>query len=107
MFKNNFFKSIALMLVITFLSCSRENIVFNEFRDLPNSNWSYLDTLNFDVSIADTLNNFDVDLQLRTSTDYKWSNMYLYAEIDFPNGKSRSDTFQLFITDKKGHWIGE
>ena len=107
MFKNNFFKSIALMLVITFLSCNRENIVFNEFRDLPNSNWSYLDTLNFDVSIADTLNYFDVDLQLRTSTDYKWSNMYLYAEIDFPNGKSRSDTFQLFITDKKGHWNGE
>ena len=33
--------------------------------------------------------------------------MYLYAEIDFPNGKSRADTFQLFITDKKGHWNGE
>ena len=38
--------------------------MFNEFRDLSNSNWSYLDTLNFDVSIADTLSNFDVDLQL-------------------------------------------
>ena len=70
MFKNNFFKLIALMLVITFLSCNRENIVFNEFRDLPNSNWSYLDTLNFDVSIADTINYFVVDFQYENGLSF-------------------------------------
>ena len=45
-------------------------------------------------------------LQLRTSTDYKWSNMFIFSDIMFPNKKIRSDTFQIFITDKKGHWKG-
>ena len=107
MSKNIFFKSISIISLIMILSCNNQQIVINEFKNLNNSDWSYLDTLNFDVSIGDTLNNFDIFLQLRTSTDYKWSNMYVYSEIDFPNGKSRVDTFQLFITDKKGHWNGE
>ena len=79
--KNIFFKSISIISLIMVLSCNNQQIVINEFKDLNNSDWSYLDTLNFDVSIGDTLNNFDVFLQLRTSTDYKWSNMYVYSEI--------------------------
>ena len=47
------------------LSCNNQQTVINEFKDLNNSKWSYLDTLNFDVSIGDTLNNFDVFLQLK------------------------------------------
>jgi gliding motility-associated lipoprotein GldH len=32
--------------------------------------------------------------------------MFVFSDIEFPNGKIRSDTFQIFITDKNGHWLG-
>ena len=94
------------LILILFLSCSNENTILNEYLDIPDSKFSFLDTINFQVEIDDTINNHDVFLQLRTSTDYKWSNMFVFSDIEFPNGKTRSDTFQIFITDKKGHWKG-
>ena len=96
----------AIVIVTFFLSCSNENTIFNEYVDIPNSKLSFLDTVNFQVQINDTINNHDVFLQLRTTSDYKWSNMYIFSDIVFPNGKTRSDTFQLYITDKKGLWKG-
>tara|TARA_B100001564_G_scaffold23153_1_gene17281 strand:+ start:2722 stop:3201 length:480 start_codon:yes stop_codon:yes gene_type:complete len=94
------------IVIVTFISCSNENTIFNEYVDIPNSKFSFLDTVNFKVPINDTVNNHDVFIQLRTSTDYKWSNMFIFSDIVFPNGKIRSDTFQISITDKKGHWKG-
>ena len=94
------------IVIVTFISCSNENTIFNEYVDIPNSKFSFLDTMNFKVQINDTVNNHDVFIQLRTSTDYKWSNMFIFSDIVFPNGKIRSDTFQISITDKKGHWKG-
>jgi gliding motility-associated lipoprotein GldH len=94
------------LILILFLSCSNENTILNEYLDIPDSKFSFLDTINFQVEIDDTINNHDVFLQLRTSTDYKWSNMFVFSDIEFPNGKTRSDTFQIFITNKKGHWKG-
>tara|TARA_Y100000385_G_C12905179_1_gene555961 strand:+ start:532 stop:795 length:264 start_codon:yes stop_codon:yes gene_type:complete len=32
--------------------------------------------------------------------------MFVFSDIDFPNGKTRTDTFQVFITDNMGHWMG-
>ena len=96
-----------LAIVPFLLSCSNEDTIVNEYSDIPNTKFSFLDTINFQVQIEDTVNTHDVLLQLRTSTDYKWSNMFLFSDIEFPNGKTRSDTFQIFITDKKGHWTGK
>ena len=95
------------IVVVTFLSsCTHENTIFNEYVDIPNSKLSFLDTVNFQLQINDTVNKHDVFLQLITTSDYKWSNMYIFSDIVFPNGKTRSDTFQLYITDKKGLWKG-
>tara|TARA_B100001057_G_C22679951_1_gene883355 strand:+ start:587 stop:1063 length:477 start_codon:yes stop_codon:yes gene_type:complete len=96
----------AIVFIAFLISCSDKNTIVSEYVDIPNSKFSFLDTVNFKVPINDTVNNHDIFLQLRTSTDYKWSNMFIFSDIVFPNGKIRSDTFQIFITDKNGHWTG-
>ena len=47
----------AIVIVTFFLSCSNENTIFNEYVDIPNSKLSFLDTVNFQVQINDTINN--------------------------------------------------
>ena len=89
------------------ISCSDENIIFNEYVDIENTQLSYKDTIIFQTSILDTINLHNVFLQLRTSTDYKWSNMFIFSEIYFPNNKTRTDTFEVFLMDKNGNWNGD
>jgi gliding motility-associated lipoprotein GldH len=105
-FLKNIIKSASFLIIINFTSCTHENVVISEYVDIINSNFSYLDTISFEVAIDDTVSNHNVFLQLRTSTNYKWANMFVFSDIDFPNGKIRTDTFQVFITDKTGHWMG-
>ena len=90
-----------------FISCSDENIIFNDYVDLENTQLSFKDTIVFQTLITDTINPHNIFLQLRTSTDYKWSNMFVFSEIYFPNNKSRTDTFEVFLMDKKGNWNGD
>ena len=89
------------------ISCSDENIIFNEYIDIENAQLSFKDTIVFQTSISDTINLHNIFLQLRTSTDYKWSNMFIFSEIYFPNNKTRTDTFEIFLMDKKGNWNGD
>jgi gliding motility-associated lipoprotein GldH len=100
----SFFKITIFGLLI---SCSDENIIFNEYVDIENTQLSYKDTIIFQTSILDTINLHNVFLQLRTSTDYKWSNMFIFSEIYFPNNKTRTDTFEVFLMDKNGNWNGD
>ena len=87
-------------------SCSDENIIFNDYVDVENTQLSFKDTIIFQTSISDTINPHNIFLQLRTSTDYKWSNMFVFSEIYFPNNKTRTDTFEVFLMDKNGNWNG-
>ena len=89
------------------ISCSDENIIFNDYIDIENTQLSFKDTILFQTSISDTINLHNIFLQLRTSTDYKWSNMFIFSEIYFPNNKIRTDTFEVFLMDKKGNWNGD
>ena len=90
-----------------FISCSDENIIFNDYVDLENTQLSFKDTIVFQTLITDTINLHNIFLQLRTSTDYKWSNMFFFSEIIFPNNKTRTDTFEVFLMDKNGNWNGD
>ena len=83
------------------VSCSDENIIFNDYVDIENTQLSFKDTIVFQTKITDTINPHNIFLQLRTSTDYKWSNMFVFSEIYFPNNKTRTDTFEVFLMDKK------
>ena len=83
------------------ISCSDENIIFNDYVDIENTQLSFKDTIVFQTKITDTINHHNIFLQLRTSTDYKWSNMFVFSEIYFPNNKTRTDTFEVLIS-----WTG-
>jgi gliding motility-associated lipoprotein GldH len=89
------------------ISCSDDTIIFNDYVDIENTQLSFKDTIVFQTSILDTINLHNIFLQLRTSTDYKWSNMFFFSEINFPNNKTRTDTFEVFLMDKNGNWNGD
>tara|TARA_B100001287_G_scaffold70393_1_gene58005 strand:+ start:13532 stop:14008 length:477 start_codon:yes stop_codon:yes gene_type:complete len=102
-----FFNLFLIALSILFVACKKENIIYIKYFDLPSSKWSYNDSILFKWNIQDTSSVYNVDFQLRASSSYKWSNIFIFSDVFFPNGKARRDTFEYFLADKNGHWIGE
>ena len=79
----------------------------HNYYSFSESIWSHNDSVIFNLDLNDTTSFFNVSFQLRANTSYKWSNIYIFSDIFFPNGKARRDTFEFYLADEKGHWVGD
>lgn len=96
----------ALLLIFFFSSCKEEGVVYNDFFKVDNSTWKHEDKISFNFNIADTTIAYDVYLQIRNTKAYNWANIFLFSDINYPNSRTRRDTFEFYLTDQKGHWLG-
>ncbi len=105
--KSLIFQIIFFQFLALIVCCKRQNIKYTKFQDLPLSSWSFNDSVVFKWDIEHIDSTYNIDLHLRASTSYKWSNIFIFSDIIFPNGKARRDTFEFFLADKNGHWNGD
>lgn len=94
-----------LFLGIIVLSC-QSDFIFNEKKTL-NQPWNKSETVNFEFEITDTLAYYNLNLFLRNTTDYKYSNLYLFVNTLFPDGHQSRDTLEFVLADIKGKWLGK
>lgn len=86
------------------MSCD-EKRVFDQYESFPNE-WNRDSIAEFNFEAPDTLNNYNLFLNVRNNSDYKYSNLYLITEIAFPNGRVISDTLQYEMAKPSGEWLG-
>ncbi len=94
-----------IMLAVITLSCDR-NTLFSENYRIDDRQWSMYDPARYTCTIGDTVSTFNIDLSVRTSTDYPYRNMYLFIVTTFPSGTTVTDTLQAMITNERGMWLG-
>ncbi|MDP4828087.1 MAG: gliding motility lipoprotein GldH [Flavobacteriales bacterium] len=58
----------------------------------------------FDVQ--DTTKFYDFLFTLRHGQDYAYSNLFIFVEVSFPNGRSLIDTLECVLADQSGRWLG-
>jgi len=95
-----------VFLITVFSSCEEKNVHFLSLNEIENSIWSSYDSLNYEFSIEDTLSSYDLFFELRTTTSYSWSNIFIFTDFIFPNEKLRRDTFEFKLADPYGKWYG-
>ena len=78
------------------VSCSDENIIFNEYIDVENTQLSFKDTIVFQTKISDTINPHNIFLQLRLPLLFDHSTIQCAESIVYLQGTSLS-----FFTQKK------
>lgn len=98
---------IFFLLSVVMTSCGDTGVVFQETKEIKEAKWDKDAPVSFDFSISDTTQFHDFYLDLRTTTSYEWSNLYVFVEIDFPNGKNNIDTVEFILADKTGKWNGK
>ena len=57
--------------------------------------------------VHDTLQNNNLYINVRNDIKYKYSNLWLFIEIDQPGNNSVTDTFEITLADPSGKWLGE
>lgn len=96
----------AIVVVLALSSCS-DKIVFEKEISMNNALWNMNNKATFSVPLQDTLNAYNIFLSFENNDDYKYSNIYLFCNIEFPNGQIITDTVEYYIADYHGKWTGE
>ncbi|EDP70926.1 putative gliding motility protein [Flavobacteriales bacterium ALC-1] len=79
--------------------------VYDEYKSLP-SQWHKDSVASFNFKSPDTTNNYNLYVNLRNTNDYKFSNLYLIVELDYPNGKVVKDTLEYKMAAPDGELLG-
>lgn len=103
--KNNSIASIFLLLLIALVSCDAKR-VFDQYKSIPKGSWAQNSKINFNFTIKDTISKRNLYFNLRNNNDYPFSNLFLIANIKFPDGAEITDTLEYDMTDKTGKFLG-
>ena len=98
------FRLAVLVFGFSIVSCD-SNRIFDQYKSVPNE-WQKNDIIEFEFTPTDTLEAYNLFINLRNTNDYKFNNLFLIAEIDFPNGKSIVDTLEYKMAQPNGEFLG-
>ncbi len=87
-------------------SCD-SSLVNSEYRTNSTNVWDKDAILEFKFSAIDTIQTYNVFLNIRNDDTYAYSNIFLIAELDYPDGSSVKDTLEYNMTMPDGEWIGK
>lgn len=102
------FKALLLIFVsiFAFSSCNFTSI-YNENVIIGDAKWYKDEAVRFEVLINDSLASYEFNLNLRNTTDYRYSNLYIFLMTKFPNGNMTRDTIECVLADIDGRWLGK
>jgi len=98
-------KFLFLLIAFLFFSCNK-NVVYTKYQTFEENEWYAKNKAIFDVEITDinALNN--VSLMVRHADSYPYSNIFLFVETTYPDGKITKDTMEVILSNNKGEWQG-
>lgn len=97
---------LCLILVLGLVSCDG-NKVYEENLSVQNNIWSNDDIKTFSFEVTDTISPVNIFVNLRTTVDYQYSNIYVFLHSEFPNGTTDKDTLEFVLAEPDGKWLGE
>jgi gliding motility-associated lipoprotein GldH len=102
-------KFVYLVLVvmgISLFSACDKGRVFDENKPIAENLWYYKNRVPFDVQIADTNKLYNVYVNLRITSDYKYSNIFMWLHTTNPEKKTDQRRVEIRLADDGGKWLG-
>lgn len=100
----NKFLGFLVILCIGITACD-SNRVFDEYQSVPNQ-WHKDSIIDFYITPPDSLKAYDLFVNIRNTSEYKYSNLFLIVEMNFPNGKKVIDTLEYNMAKPTGEFLG-
>lgn len=93
--------------LLTALSACDTNRVFDEFKPVSQASWDKDSLVVFNIPVTDTVQNYNLYINIRNDINFAYSNLWLFINIEQPDGASIRDTFEMVVADASGKWLGE
>ena len=101
--RSNLAVSFLIGLICLVSSCDK-NRVFDEYK--PVKSWHKDSIISFNLGELDSTRTYDLFLNIRNTSDYNYSNLFLITQMKFPQGKVISDTLEYEMAKPNGEWLG-
>ena len=100
--KNNFsgfLKFLIFVYIVTNYSCTSKT--YSEYYSFKNNLWHTDSIIEFEFNIIDTINKYDLTLNIRHTVDYEFQNLFVFVDAE------TRDTIELNLASKNGKWLGK
>jgi len=87
-------------------SCNRD-LVYSRYQATGGDHWGKSDSLKFEFSAPDTLNHYHLFINVRNDDHFPFSNLFLIASLNFPDGRVIKDTLEYEMALPDGTWMGK
>ncbi len=98
-------KFVLITIVILLFSCARPTI-YNKYKNLNGNRWAINKPVNFKFNSKDSLNAYNIFINIRNNNQYPYSNIFLVVSTYFNNTISEIDTLEYEMADASGKWLG-
>ncbi|WP_418508872.1 gliding motility lipoprotein GldH [Corallibacter sp.] len=92
------------IVAITIVSCDSKS-VYDVYKSVPNT-WHKDSVISFKISPPDSIKPYNLFVNLRNTNDYKYKNLFLIVEMNFPHGKKVKDTLEYEMAKPNGELLG-
>lgn len=103
--KHSYFPFLILLILVVLIQSCKDNTLFDDVHDFNNGIWSKTDTAFFKVDVQDTLNH-DFILTVRTTTQYEYSNLWIYVMVTAPDSTTSKVAEKIPLAYPDGSWVG-
>ncbi len=93
-----------ITLSLGFISCD-SNRVFDEYKSVSNQ-WNKSEIIPFEITPKDSINPYNLFVNIRNTNDYKYNNLFLIVQMDYPNGRVTKDTLEYQMAERNGELLG-
>ncbi len=104
--KNKVILCILFIILCTLYACN-SNVIFEKNKQIENAVWKSADVIKFTVPLTDSVQACNFIINIRNSSEYQYSNIFLFIKTFYPNGKISIDTVECYLADKEGKWLGK
>lgn len=99
---------VSLFFVGIFLLASCNNAsVYNKYNDIEDHTWDKDSVCFFSYNAEDTINHYDVLLNIRHNSEFRFQNLWLFTVSTDPNGNIAKDTLECYLYNQLGEPLGQ
>lgn len=104
--KNIVLPFLSVFVIFFFARCS-DKVFYEKIDTLKDEVWNIDSVLYYEFNIDDTMQYFNIYINIRNSIDFETQNFYVFMKTTFPDGYVAQDTLGCILSDAHGKWTGK
>ncbi|MES2559187.1 MAG: gliding motility lipoprotein GldH [Bacteroidota bacterium] len=96
---------LVVSILMLFVACDSGR-VFDDNKSIPGNAWFHKNAVPFEIQVTDTTKLYNVYVNVRINSEYKYSNIFMWLNTTNPQKKMDQRRIEIRLADEGGKWLG-